>query len=180
MTADKAPLSNHHRDAIRVLVRYAVVAAIVSLLSGVLFQESSKKLDRAGLPTGLHMEATLQLALVHGHVMMVGVLVPIAMAGLMLLGRRAGGELVGRKSLLWLTRGYLPFAALSLALMLWKGYHVLLGVRGGEHDLSIIDENFMFGIGGLRHGLYGLCHVAMAVGLVVYLIGVWRSLPRGR
>jgi len=39
----EAPL--HYRAATRTLLRYAAAMTIAALLSGVLFQESSKKLD---------------------------------------------------------------------------------------------------------------------------------------
>jgi hypothetical protein len=166
----------HYASAVRALLRYSVAMTLFALLSGVLFQESSKQLDYSEAPPGLRLEAVLSLALVHGHAMVVGVLVPIAMAGALFLARRIGGRELGRGPLRWLTRGYLPFATITILLMLYKGYHVLLSVRFGELDLAAVDRAYFGGLLWLRHGVYGVAHVAMAVALGVFVVALWRSL----
>jgi hypothetical protein len=177
MNSESQPLPAHYAAAVRTLLRYAVVMTIVSLLAGVLFQESSKKLDYAEVAPGPRLEAVLSLALVHGHVLVTGVLVPIAMAGALLLARRVGGSELS-SSLRWLTRGYLSFVTATVALMLYKGYHVLLAVRFGERDFDAIDASYFGGLAWLRHGVYGLSHVGMGVSLTVFVVGLWRSLKR--
>lgn len=177
MTASD-PTPAHYREALRTLLRYSVVMTIVGLLSGVLFQESSKKLDYAEIAPGARLEAVLSLALVHGHVFLVGVLIPIAMGGALLLARKAGGAELSPTPLRWLTRGYLPFVTLAVLLMLYKGYHTLLSVRFGARDFDAIDANYFGGLTWLRHGVYGLSHIAMALSLGVFVVALWRSLKR--
>ena len=175
-TDDDAP--PHYREATRTLLRYAALMTIVALLSGVLFQESSKKLDWAEAGTGRRLVAILSLALVHGHVFMTGVLIPIAMAGALFLARKAGGAVLSPRPLRWLTRGYLPFVAVTMGLMLYKGYHVLLAVRHGARDLDAVDASYFGGLTWLRHGVYAVAHIGMAVSLGVFVIALWRSLRR--
>lgn len=162
---------------IRILIRYAIVMVIVGLLVGISYQESAKKLPfSAEVPGGLHLEAVIHLALVHGHVFTVGVLIPLAMAGALVLGLRSGGREVsslGQRFLLW---GYLPGAAASLLLQLYKGYHVLLMARGGTLDFVAIDAAFMGGHHVVRYGVYGLVHTIMGVGLGGFGVHLWRSL----
>jgi hypothetical protein len=179
MNTNDPTLPAHYRDCTRTLLRYAVVATIVALLSGVLFQESSKKLSYADTAPGLRLESVLTLALVHGHTFLIAVLIPIAMASALFLARKIGGAEVSRHALLWLTRGYLPFAALTVALMLYKGYHVLISVRRGARDLDAVDASYFGGLAVLRHSVYGATHVAMAVSLSVFAVALWRSLARG-
>lgn len=174
MTSPDLPL--HYRRSLATLLRFAAVMTIIGLLSGVLFQESAKKLDHDSISPGLHLAASQRLGLLHGHVIVTSVLVPLAMAGALLIARRVGGRELGTKPLAWLTRGYLPLVSATLALMLYKGYHVLLHVRGGETDLGVIDEGLFGGVTGARHGVYGLVHVGMAVSLSVFVIALWRSL----
>ena len=171
-------LPQHQRDALRTRLRFASVMTIVALLSGVLFQESSKQLEYAEAPPGLRLEAVLSLALVHGHVFVTAVLIPLAMAGALVLARQAGGAELGRKPLAWLTRGYLPCVSAALALMLYKGYHVLLSVRHGARDLDQVDAAYFGGLTWLRHGVYGAAHIGMAVSLGVFVIALGRSLRR--
>lgn len=171
-------LPDHHRTALRTLIRYAVVMAVVGLLVGVAFQESAKKLEYGDVPAGLYLESIQPLALVHGHVFQLGVLLPLAMAGALVLGMRAGGAPVGPRATAWLTRGYLTCAAASLILQLYKGYHVLLSVRGGDVDLAAIDAALFGGVAAVRHGIYGVAHTGMAVSLGVFLVALWRSLSQ--
>jgi len=178
-TRDDA-LPEHYTKALRTCVRFAAAAAIFGLLCGVLFQESAKKLQHAEAPGGLHLEAVLSLALVHGHVLVSATLIPLAMAGALLLARRAGGAELSARSVAWLTRGYLPCVTLAVLLMLYKGYHVLLAVRFGATDLDAIDARYFGGISALRHAVYGVVHVGMALGLGVFAVALWRSLGRSR
>jgi len=166
----------HYAPAVRTLLRYAVAMTLFGLLSGVLYQESSKQLSHGEAPPGLHLEAVLPLALVHGHAFVVGVLVPIAMAGALFLARGVGGGELSGRSLAWLTRCYLPCATLTVLLMLYKGYHALLSVRFGERDLEAVERAYFGGLAWLRHGTYGVAHVGMAIGLGVFVAGLWRSL----
>ena len=172
-------LSAGYRRTIGALLRYAIVMAILGLLIGISYQESAKKLPHAEAGAGFHLEATIHLALVHGHVFVVGVLIPIAMAGALVLARRIGGGEVSARGRGWLVYGYLPLAAASLALQLYKGYHILLMARAGERDLAVIDHAFMAGSHLLRYGVYAVVHTGMGVSLGVFLVLLWRSLGRG-
>jgi hypothetical protein len=174
----QSDLSADYRRALRTLLRYAIVMAFVGLLIGISYQESAKKLPYTAAPAGIHLESVIQLALVHGHVFTMGVLLPLALAGALLLARKAGGGEVSARGLAWLVRGYLPFAAASLALHLYKGYHVLLMARAGERDFAVIDHAFLGGSHVLRYGIYALVHTGMGVCLGAFLVLLWRSLGR--
>ena len=176
----QADLSPAYRATLRTLLRFASAMIIVALLAGLLFQESSKQLSFFEAPSGLHLEATIRLALVHGHVFTTAVLIPIAAAAALMIARRIGGAELTNKSLRWLTRVYLPLVCLALALMLWKAYHLLLAVRGGETDLDAINESFFFGMRIARAILYGGSHTDMAIGLGVFGVALFRSLGAGK
>ena len=173
-----AALPEHYRSTIRTLIRYSIVLLALGLLSGVAFQESSKKLDYAEIAAGARLEAVLSLALVHGHMLVTGVLMPLALAAALDLAHRSGGAELSVRSLRWLTRGYLPCVSATLALMLYKGYHTLLSVRFGARDFDAIDANYFGGLVWLRHGVYGLSHIAMSLSLGVFVVAIWRSLRR--
>jgi len=102
------------------------------------------------------------------------------MAFVLVVARRIGGGEVSARSISFLTRGYLPFLSISLALMLYKGYHVLLGVRGGGKDMDVILGDLFGGSAALRHSIYGVSHTVMAVCLCTFLVGLWKSLPKGK
>lgn len=178
MDQETQSLPAHYRTATRTLLRFAVAMTIVGLLSGVLFQESAKKLDYAEAAPGVRLEALLSLALVHGHALVTGTLIPIAMCAALFLARRVGGAELSARTVRWLTRGYLPFVAITVLLMLYKGYHVLLSVRFGERDFDAIDAAFFGGQLWLRHGVYAVAHIGMSLSLGVFVVALWRSLKR--
>jgi len=166
------------RSTVRTLIRYSIVMAIVGILIGIAYQESAKKLPYEAMPGGQHLEAVIHLALVHGHFFTLGVLLPLALAGALVLAGKAGGAEVPRWAQRTLTRGYLTFAALSLALQLYKGYHFLLMARGGERDFAVIDEAFMGGVHAVRYVVYAVVHTGLGVTLGAFLVALWRSLGR--
>lgn len=177
MTDRESPYPRHYNTAIRALLRYALVLLVVGLLSGVAYQESVKKIDRTPTPDGLsYWDVALHLALVHGHIIVTGFLIPVALAGMLHLARAHGGSEVSPRALRWAVGTYLPFVTLTVGLMLYKGYHVLLAVRAGEADMAQIDATLFAGSAALRHGLYGFSHVGMAFGLCMFAWCLWRSL----
>ncbi len=178
MTEHDAAYPPHYTRAIRTLLRFALVFLVVGLLSGVAFQESVKKLDRTATEGLAHWDAALHLALVHGHMIVTGVLLPVALAGMLHLARAHGGRLVGPRALAWSVYAYLPGVVATCGLMFYKGYHVLLAARSGEADMSQIDAALFAGSKALRHGLYGLSHVGLALGLSIFTVCLWRSLRR--
>jgi len=177
-STENTALPDGYAATMRTLIRYAIVMAFVGLLVGVAFQESAKKLPFSEAGAGLHLEAMLPLALVHGHVFTLGVLFPLALAGALVLGLKSGGRTVGPRTQAWLTRGFLPFAALTVALQLFKGYAILLAVRHGNHDMAAVDAAFLGGSPALPAAVYGVFHTGMGVTLGVFLVGLWRSLAK--
>lgn len=158
-------------------LRYALAMLLFGLLAGIAFQESTRKLPiTAAIPAGMHLESVLSLALVHGHAILIGVLLPLGAIWALHVGLALGATPLSARSLKWTTRLYIPGSLASVLLMLWKGYHLVLGVRGGTLDLGLLHESFIFGSHGLRAGIYGASHTAMAVGLGVLGVGLWRSL----
>jgi len=170
------PPPARYAQATRTVLRFAIVMMVVAMLVGVAFQESSKKLPDDAVRAGIGLDATLNLALVHGHIMVAAVLMPIAMLGAVYLARAAGGRELTPLSLKALTWGYLPFVSATVALMLYKGYHVVLSVRAGEMDLLAIEASLFGGATLARHLVYGIAHTGMFLALGVFLIGLWRSL----
>ena len=174
----EAPLPDHYRETLRTLIRYSCVMAVVGVLAGILFQESGKKLSYADAAAGLHLESVYHLALVHGHVLFTAVVLPLLLGGAMVLARRIGGRELRPAAMRWLVWGYLPFAAFTVSLMLYKGYHFLLSVRHGATDLATVDAAFFGGITALRHVVYGVAHTGMGLSLLLFMFYLWRSLSR--
>lgn len=163
----------------RIYLRFSMVMMIVALLMGILFQESSKKAPITELlPAGAHLESIISLALVHGHTFLIGVLIPLAITWMLYLIQSLGGRPVSEKALRIGTSLYLPGSVLAILLMLYKGYHFLLGVRSGQLDFNVLNQTFFMGSHALRAAAYGLTHTAMAVGLGIIVFSLWGSLGK--
>ena len=170
-------IPDHYRSLYRTWLRFAIVMLIVGLLAGLSFEESAKRAPvSAALTAGAHLEAILPLALAHGHAILLGAVLPLVLVFMLHLGLTMGFRPVGAKALAWATRLYLPGAALSVALMLYKGYHWVLGVRFGHTDFAAWNDAFFSGNHALRAAAYGLAHTAVSVGMLVLIIAFWRSM----
>ncbi|MFH2054009.1 MAG: hypothetical protein ABIK96_16260 [bacterium] len=174
------PLPGGYAATLRTLIRFAIAMAIFGILIGIAYQESAKKLPIASVPVEVHQGALAPLSLVHGHFFTLGVFLPLCLAGALVLALRAGGRPVGPKAQAVLTRGFLPFAAATVLLLLFKGYFVLLAVRHGQHDLAVVDAGFMGGSHAVRYAVYAVVHSGMGITLVVFLVALWRSLGKGK
>jgi len=153
MTATPSPLPDHYATVVRRLLRYGMVMIVVGLLSGILFQESAKKLTYEDVEPGLRLEAVIHLALVHGHIFVTGVLMPLGIAGALLLARKVGGAELTTRSLRWLT-WYLVLAA--------------------------VDATFFGGYVWVRRVVYGIAHAGMGISVGIFAVALFRSLRAPR
>ena len=170
-------IPDHYRALYRTWLRYAIVMMLFGLLAGLSFEESAKRAPVTDLlPAGKHIEAILPLALVHGHAFLLGAVLPLALVFMLHLGLSLGFRPLSPTMLKTATWLYLPGSALSVALMLYKGYHWVLGVRFGHTDFADWNDAFFGGNHALRAASYGLAHTAMAVGMAILVIAFWRSM----
>lgn len=172
-------IPEHYRKFYATYLRFSIVMMLVALIVGILFQESSKKAPiSAALPAGAHLESVISLALVHGHTFIIGALIPLAVTWMLYLGLKLGYQPLSEKSLRWGSALYLPGSVVAILLMLYKGYHYLIGVRMGQTDLQALNASFFFGSHALRAAAYGLTHTAMSVGLGILVISFWKSMGK--
>ena len=169
----------YYKSIYRIYLRFSLIMLAVALLVGIATQESAKKAPiSALLPAGNHVEATLHLSLVHGHIFLIGVLIPLALTWMLYLGLSLKFAPLSEKSLKWATRLYLPAAALAIGLMLYKGYHFILGVRSGITDIGLLNDTLFMGNHALRAAAYGLTHTAMSIGVFIFIVSYWRSMGK--
>ncbi|MBY0405953.1 MAG: DUF2871 family protein [Cyanobacteria bacterium] len=172
-------------------IRFSLVMMIIALLSGVVYQESSKKAPISELlPAGVHLESIFHLSLLHGHVFLMGVLVPMAVVLILHLGTVLKRKLLSEKQLNWVSALYLPCASIAIFLLLLKGYHYLFSVRGMSlmgigHDFKgaplsfeVIEQTFFWGEDGLRKLVYAVVHSVLSLGLGIFVVGMWQNLDK--
>jgi hypothetical protein len=167
----------HYRAFYFFVARFSILMLILGLLVGIVYQESSRKAPiSAMLPPGMHLESVIDLALSHGHIFLIGALIPLGLSWLLYMGLQLGANPISAKSLKVGSWMYFPGAVGAIALMIYKGYHFLLGVRGGNTDFVALQASFFAGNHALRAASYGTIHTVMAIGLLVIVIPIWKSL----
>lgn len=174
-------LPGHYKTFFRTQLRFAIGMATVAVLAGISFQESGRKLVVGpAMPAGAHLEYLITLALVHGHLFLTGVLLPLAFCWMLHLELALGAEPVPAPSLAWTTRLYLPGAAATSLLQLVKGYHFVLGGRHGAQPFAALDASFLGGSHVLRAAAFGLAHGALGLGMAILGVQLWRRLGTAR
>lgn len=171
-------LTPHYRKLYLTFLRFSCWMVFFGLIAGILFQESTRKVPLGQFPPGIHWESVYHLALLHGHVFLIGVLVPVAVMAMLHFGLLLKGGVVSQKVLKWGSLLYLAGTGLTVLLMLYKGYHYVISVRMGELDFAAIEHGFFAGQHLLRQVVYGLAHTAMSAGLITLTVGILRSLPK--
>ena len=174
-------IPNHYQTLYKKFLRFGCGMTIFALISGILFQESTKKIPfNETFTPGIHWESTYHLALLHGHVFLIGVLIPIALISMLHFGLLLDGKIISEKTLNWGTWLYIPGTLLTILLMLYKGYHYVISVRMGQLDFVEINHTFFMGSHIARAIVYALSHTSMSIGLGIFVVSIWKSLPSAK
>lgn len=196
-----AELPDHHRLAIRRLIRFAVVCMLLGMILGIVSTEYQKRLrytsghadaprlvDRSvpgpdgqkprhalELPPGMMWEVGFDLRILHGHFILIGGVLPLCLAAclffLPLLGARPISPGLLTAGLIL----YVVGAAAALALIFYKGIYSLEAVLGGELDLSRVQASMFGGSRLVRALAHALSHSILAAGLGVLGFALWGS-----
>ncbi|MCW8141338.1 MAG: hypothetical protein KIT58_20745 [Planctomycetota bacterium] len=201
-----APLPDHYVTAIRRLVRFSVVSIFVGLCLGVWSTDANKRLrylevtgaprrlsaeDRAAegsrvemeLPPGLMWEVGIDLRLSHGHVILIGGVLPLCLAAALAVVHLMGGATIGRGTLeafYWL---YLVGGLAAMGLIIYKGWFLMayVGVEeAGGFDLARIHGAMFGGSRALKGAAYGLSHTILAAAVGIIAVALWRAVGRRR
>jgi hypothetical protein len=164
-----------------IYVKFALSMSVLGLLMGIAYQESTKKAPISDvLPLGAHLEATYHLSLVHGHSLLMGCILPLTVLWLLYLGTRMNRPALSENLLSIGSKLYLAGTAVATILMIYKGYHLLLGVRGedflaGKQTFEAIQHSFFGGEEAIRKTVYALSHIALSGGFFTLVFGFWKS-----
>ncbi|MBL4846451.1 MAG: hypothetical protein JKY65_13060 [Planctomycetes bacterium] len=188
-------LPDHYRAAIRRLLRLAAVGIMIGLLLGITwtefnrstrYGETIRKVDppegrvKIELPAGTRWASGLHFKIGHGHSILILGLLPIGFAACLLLLHRAGGRVISPRTVKLAPILYYVGGVGAVALMIYKGGAVFLGLRssilaGTPTDLGTLEAGLFGGSRAIKGMLYGTTHTAMAVGAFWFMIGVFKS-----
>lgn len=189
-------LPEHHRRAISQLIRFAVVFMFLGMILGIVSTEYQKKLrythvhddaprwiepgkdgkpTKLELPPGMMWEVGFDLRILHGHIILIGGVIPLCVAACLFFLPQLGARPISPGLLTTGLVLYLFGAVAALGLIFYKGIYSLESVLAGHLDLAEIHASMFGGSRLVRALAHALSHTVLAAGLGVLGFALWRS-----
>ncbi len=167
-------LPDHYCRAIRNLLYVAQVSCILGIWGGLMGTELRMRLSYDQVPPGPHLEATIYLSLLHGHLFSIGGFLPICMCALLVFSRQVGAKPISKKFLPKVVSLYIVGGVLSVALLLVRGIQTS-AMAQTESDFSVIESKILYS-NILRLFIYLVSHVTLTAGICIFMFLVGYSL----
>lgn len=179
MTTETKPLMaallpDHYCQAIRNLLYVSQVSFILGIWGGLMGTELRMRLSYDQVPPGPHLEATIYLSLLHGHLFAIGGFLPICMCALLVFSRQIGAKPIPKKFLSKVVFLYIVGGVLSIILLLVRGIQTA-AIAQTETDFAVIESKILYS-DILRLFLYLISHVTLTAGICIFMFLVGYSL----
>ena len=172
----------HYKTFITRTIKLAMTCMVLTTGAGLLSRELTHTVadDLSHLPPGTRWGFLYPFALLHGHVFLTGVALPLALSGSLVLARMAGGTLVSSSTLHW---GWtsLSFGVISsLLLLLAKSQMLLNSIHSCANHPPADCDPYALSVSNwvspLRPILYATAHGSLAVGSSIIAVAIGQSL----
>ncbi len=148
---------------------YVLIMLLIALGLGVTYREVSKAF-LGSLPLEKQLLGAYYLSLMHGHTLMMGVLLPTALLIITYLVMKHG--LLSEGDFISLRRGFIVLmvgSSLAIALLTYKGVAIATNYSY-TMDLTQANNQLFMSISVLREGIYGVAHLLLGIGTVWYVL----------
>ena len=152
-------------------ITYVLIMLLIALGLGVTYREVSKAF-LGSLPLEKQLVGAYYLSLMHGHTLMMGVLLPTALLVITYLVMRRG--LLEEGDFISLRRAFVVLmvgSSLAIALLTYKGVAVATNYPY-TMDLTQANSQLFMSDSTLREGIYGVAHLLLGIGIVWYVIKI--------
>ncbi len=167
-------LPDHYCKAIRNLLYASQVACVLGIWGGLMGTELRMRLGYDQVPPGPHLEATIYLSLLHGHLFAIGGFLPMCMCAMLVFSRQIGAKPISKKFLPKVVFLYIVGGVLSVALLLVRGIQTA-AMAQTERDFSVIESKILYS-NILRLSVYLISHVTITAGICIFMFLVGYSL----
>lgn len=167
-------LPDHYRQAVRNLLYMSQVSCILGIWGGLMGTELRMRLSYDQVPPGPHLEATIYLSLLHGHLFALGGFLPICMCAMLIFSRQIGGKIISKKFLPKVIFIYILGGVLSVTLLLVRGIQTSTMAQT-EKNFSTIESKIMYS-NIIRLIVYLIAHVTLTAGICIFMFLVGYSL----
>ena len=164
----------HYCRAIRNLLYVALVSCILGIFGGLMGTVLRMRLSYDQVPPGPHLEATIYLSLLHGHLFAIGAFLPICMCALLVFSRQIGAKSISKKFLPKIVFLYILGGVLSITLLLVRGIKTS-NLAQHEPDFSVIESKILYS-NILRLIIYLIAHVTFTAGICIFMFLIGYSL----
>ncbi|HOF00840.1 MAG TPA: hypothetical protein PK385_00560 [Spirochaetota bacterium] len=159
------------------LIRFSIVMLIAGLAIGFISQFTSKVIFKS-IPMEAQVFAERNMSTLHGHIIIIGFIVPMILAFTTNFVKNNIAINKGRvKRLRIAFKCYIAGSVLTLFLSTYKGLFYLVKL---SQDISIplddIDEALFFGNHIFRSIIYSIAHPLFAFALLWYFLILWKGL----
>jgi len=164
----------HYCQQVRNLLYLSLVSCILGIWGGLMGTELRMRLSYDQVPPGPHLEATIYLSLLHGHLFAIGAFLPICMCALLIFSRQIGAKPISKKFLPKVVFLYILGGVLSITLLLIRGIQTTT-LSQNESDFSVIESKILYS-NILRLIVYLIAHVTLTAGICIFMFLVGYSL----
>ena len=164
----------HYCQQVRNLLYLSLVSCILGIWGGLMGTELRMRLSYDQVPPGPHLEATIYLSLLHGHLFAIGAFLPICMCALLIFSRQIGAKPISKKFLPKVVFLYILGGVLSITLLLIRGIQTTT-LSQTESDFSVIESKILYS-NILRLIVYLIAHVTLTAGICIFMFLVGYSL----
>ena len=164
----------HYCQQVRNLLYLSLVSCILGIWGGLMGTELRMRLSYDQVPPGPHLEATIYLSLLHGHLFAIGAFLPICMCALLIFSRQIGAKPISKKFLPKVVFLYILGGVLSITLLLIRGIQTTT-LSQTESDFSVIESKILYS-NVLRLIVYLIAHVTLTAGICIFMFLVGYSL----
>ena len=164
----------HYCQQVRNLLYLSLVSCILGIWGGLMGTELRMRLSYDQVPPGPHLEATIYLSLLHGHLFAIGAFLPICMCALLIFRRQIGAKPISKKFLPKVVFLYILGGVLSITLLLIRGIQTTT-LSQNESDFSVIESKILYS-NILRLIVYLIAHETLTAGICIFMFLVGYSL----
>ena len=169
----------HYKRFIHRTIKMAMTCIVLTSGAGFLSRELTHTVgeDLERLDPGTRWGFVYPFALLHGHVFLTGVALPLVLAGSLVLARISGGTIVSPSTLQWGWTCLLIGVVSSLLLLLAKSQLLLNSLDNCAPKCDPYSLVLSVWVSPLRAILYAGAHGSLAVGSSIIAVAIGQSLP---
>ena len=163
-------LEKYYIKSIKQLLYISAASFFIGIWMGLMTTETRMQIGYDQTDNGTYLQATMYLSLLHGHIFMMGGVMPMIMCVMLVFGKLIGGNNIPKKFLSKLIFLYTLGMVSSLVLLLAKGIRIfnLTKQELPSPDFIVIDNTIMGSV-IVKLLVYSFSHIVLTAGICIFM-----------